>query len=708
MDGLQCTDTGKCPVGQTCDMETNTCYVTPPPAAKIEYISAGVRHTCGIDPQNGLWCWGDNTFGELGVGDADPRLTPTHVSDMASNGWNKVSAGEDATCGIGFAGDLFCWGSGDVVGTQSNTPREITDPAKWLWVSVGRRGFCAVASDNSTWCNWDGTLKMVADGTYHATRVAASAGRQCILNEDANQLYCWGVNDHGQALKGAGDPAADPVPIAGNWISIAAGPDDTCALDSQDHLWCWGDCENYQTGTAPGSQPYCAPTKVDDEAYIRVAVGDDSVCATNAAHQATCFGLNHWGQLGRATIEPWALPGEANSAADFNDMSVGATHVCATSSKAEAFCWGSNGYGQLGTDEVAFVQAPAQVGQGTTWLSVSAGLDSTCAIASDHTMWCWGTNSAGQLADGTTSPSNAPLQVGLDADWYEVSVGSSHICALKGPPMTGTIWCWGSNGAGQLGRNPADVVEREPRQVGTASDWNEIQAGNQVSCAIRDNDTLEGGVYCWGDGDEVPKSGENGTPGYLNLSASASWYARPQDMYVRNEGLSLFVVPSLPNPPQSETYYTVTVNLEQVARGESHHCGITSGQLWCWGYNASGQLGADPNGATGDNSLTSVRVGTASDWTSVDVGGHSTCGIRSGGILYCWGDARTIGTPIPTTYTSVPTPLTETWKSVSVGNHHVCAIKTDDTLWCWGDNAMGELGSGATGSGRPMRVKPGM
>ncbi|MDX6277133.1 MAG: hypothetical protein QOJ72_1261, partial [Nocardioidaceae bacterium] len=58
-----------------------------------------------------------------------------------------------------------------------------------------------------------------------------------------------------------------------------------------------------------------------------------------------------------------------------------------------------------------------------------------------------------------------------------------------------------------------------------------------------------------------------------------------------------------------------------------------NGGIYCWGYNADGELG------TGNTTTSEVpvRAGSSSSWTSVDLGYNHTCATHSSGGIYCWG-----------------------------------------------------------------------
>ncbi|MGL5857485.1 MAG: RCC1 domain-containing protein [Angustibacter sp.] len=136
-------------------------------------------------------------------------------------------------------------------------------------------------------------------------------------------------------------------------------------------------------------------------------------------------------------------------------------------------------------------------------------------------------------------------------------------------------------------------------------------------------------------------------------------------------------------------------NWQEVVTGLGHTCGIRStGSLWCWGSNSTGELG-NSNQARRDEP---TRVGNDNDWATVSAGGFHTCATRTDGSLWCWGyngwgqlgDGTTINRNRP-----VQVGSGTSWATVSTGDLHTCATRTDGSLWCWGPGGGGRLGTGA-------------
>jgi len=199
--------------------------------------------------------------------------------------------------------------------------------------------------------------------------------------------------------------------------------------------------------------------------------------------------------------------------------------------------------------------------------------------------------------------------------------------------------------------------------------WKQVSVGNYHACAIG----IDQSLWCWGSNiygqvgsDTVSRNGSESRP--LQIGAETSW--------------------------------------KSVSAGSYHSCAIkTNKTLWCWGYNANGQIGL---GYSGLPEGAPLQVGTAKTWSQVSAGGYHTCAKKTDKTLWCWGgnnygqlgDGSTVAKNKPARITKATN-----WASVSTGTFHSCAKKTDKTLWCWGLNGNGQLGDGsALDKKKPVRI----
>lgn len=154
---------------------------------------------------------------------------------------------------------------------------------------------------------------------------------------------------------------------------------------------------------------------------------------------------------------------------------------------------------------------------------------------------------------------------------------------------------------------------------------------------------------------------------------------------------------NLNNLNNGDPSITVSPQNFRVSAGTSHSCAIDgSGSLFCWGSNLLGRLG---NGSPQDQ-MSPTPVEPAGQWRSVTAGHMHTCGVQKDGSLWCWGfvNEGLLGIVTPEDSVSTPQQIGQDtdWATVQTGYAHTCGLKTDGTLWCWGNNFSGATGHGAT------------
>ena len=105
---------------------------------------------------------------------------------------------------------------------------------------------------------------------------------------------------------------------------------------------------------------------------------------------------------------------------------------------------------------------------------------------------------------------------------------------------------------------------------------------------------------------------------------------------------------------------------------------------------------------------TPARVSTH-NWATISAAGSTACGLYVDGTRLCWGDnahgqlgiGDTLDRNAPRRLLSEGT----IWSTVASFGFHSCGIRTDGSLWCWGDNFDGQLGAGHNSDrSAPVRV----
>ena len=290
------------------------------------------------------------------------------------------------------------------------------------------------------------------------------------------------------------------------------------------------------------------------------------------------------------------------------------------------------------------------------WETVSVGERHVVGIQNNGTLWSWGFNADdGALGNGTTWSTNVPTQIGSATDWKEVNAGSVHSFAIK---ENGTLWSWGSNLKGNLGSGSTALYSLVPVQIGS-SQWKMVRAGSDHSVGIKVDGTL------WGWGDNQDATVGDGT--FIDKST-----------------------PVLING--STNWKMVSCNLARnIAVKED-------GTLWAWGQNSPsfGFLPADPVGGQAYVKVPS-QIGLDTDWKYAVAGNGYFLAIKNDNTLWAWGGGAN-GKLGNGSTTSIPWPTqigTDTdWEMLEADSFSSFAIKTNGTLWAWGRNILGNLGNG--------------
>ena len=559
-----------------------------------------------------------------------------------------------------------------------------------------------------------------AAGTGEAKAIAgfrrvlsAGSASTCAISPSTSSLQCWGQKHAFDNLDTAPDfanprgllsrPAfVDPTSQSKVWREVASGATHSCAIDDARRLYCWGNNQSGQLGSAAGNKSEFPREISLGGEWLQVSSSFKHTCAIRSLdRQLFCWGNNSQGQLGRGstgnfseTPQSVALPVGVTSG--WVEVAAGEDHSCAISRAArKLYCWGSNDKRALGLNQQGNFSTPTLVSDNDRWLTLGVGSFHTCAIKIDKTLWCWGANDSLQIGVGSDTVAAAPLQVQIpgSGDFLSVSAAKYNTCVVGN---NARMWCWGRNDYGALATG-ASTTPLQPTEVSVGGELKSVAVGGQshVCAAYQDNANFaisahsEPSIACWG----LTASGQVGT-GFIGDKILPTAIQAPR------------VEPSQPNsnPPLS---FSATSS-----SAVDFTCGIEkpSGELWCWGSNAQGQLGT--------GSLVSAAVPTkvsasgleGSSWAQVTTGSIYACGVRDTGAGYCWGknDFGQLGSQVGLgQVSSVPSALTGRWKQLSAGiGSHTCGVRSTGSLLCWGANAAGQLGNGqsATINSAPVTV----
>jgi alpha-tubulin suppressor-like RCC1 family protein len=363
-------------------------------------------------------------------------------------------------------------------------------------------------------------------------------------------LWAWGLNDTGVLGQGDVIDRSSPVQIGtdSDWASISAG----------------------NVAGASGGEGSCAAVKTDGTLWT--------------------WGLNDGayngdgGQLGLGDTVNRSSPTQVGALTTWRACFMGYGVALGFKTDGTAWVWGDGEFGSMGRGSLnESNSSPIQLGSLTDWssdthLNAWGGSRNFFVLKPDGTIWAWGQNGDGELGLGNTTQINSPTQVGALTTWYRgVGAGPTQFVNKD----DGTMWVWGKGNFGQLGQGDT-ANSSSPIQLGSLTNWKYGKEASQIH-------SIAGGIWVF----IVKGDGTAWTWGYD--SANRGTGGRPDDKVRKSSPVQVGSLTTWSMPTQGYTHAMAVT---------------TSGALFTWGRNGSGQLGQS------DVIYRSspVQVGSLTDW----------------------------------------------------------------------------------------------
>jgi len=346
-------------------------------------------------------------------------------------------------------------------------------------------------------------------------------------------------------------------------------------------------------------------------------------------------------------------------------------------------------------------------------IDVAAGSEHSVAVREDGTVWAWGNNARGCLGrpGGPGSLSDTAQQVAGVADIVAVAAGYCHTYALD---RNGDMWAWGDNYWGQLGNGgPDDSIT--PVRIAALSGVAAVAAGLHHGLALLGDGT----VQAWGDNQHGQLGRDNfedaGLPGTVTELQGVTALAggREHSLALLDDGtMAAWGNGSWGEIGNGETRYPARAAQAQGVSGATvistgpfarHTLAGSPAGVLSWGDNEEGQLG---NGSQASSNRP-VQVTDLVDVVSLATGSDHSVAALGDGTAWAWGynqrdQLGNGGLGIRQTAPVQVLGISDV-RMVSAGELFSLALLGNGTVWGWGANGQGQIGDG---DAAPSRDEP--
>ncbi|MHB8961578.1 MAG: RCC1 domain-containing protein [Saccharofermentanales bacterium] len=406
-------------------------------------ISAGLYHTVLLNESGDVYAWGDNSFGQLGIGTTDNKELPAKVEGLTDV--IMVSAGAYHTLALSASGDVYAWGRntfgqiGDGTTTISLSPVRIEDIPPMMEISAGSFHSIGLAINGGVYTWGDNTLgqsgpvesEIIYDSAQNVLgsrvlkpqlmagpgiRSISAGGSHSLYLDDAGIVYAWGDNGSGQLGDGTVISRGTPMPVSGlsSVTDISAGFSYNMAVSDistgegaaavrYQNLFTWGSDSSGQLGIgekADQNRIVMAPVRVD--ANGDADEGNDRISLIDAGYYSSMMTV------------PVFIDGRRRDS---------------------LYVWGNNSYGQLGIGDMPSQNKPLKlIGVSNGWEgdsflpfeSISSGGYHTALLSVKGFAGVCGRADKGQLGNVSSIRTDAftgvSLRDAISPEWAEGSI----------------------------------------------------------------------------------------------------------------------------------------------------------------------------------------------------------------------------------------------------------------------------------------------
>ncbi|PKO19145.1 MAG: hypothetical protein CVU39_00920 [Chloroflexi bacterium HGW-Chloroflexi-10] len=735
-------------------------------------ISAGTSHSCALTSDGGVKCWGWNEGGQLGIGTLTNSSIPATVSGLGS-GVMAIASGLGHSCALNRNGEVKCWGYNEYGQLGNNSTADSLIPVSVSGlrgvsgISAANLHTCALTNSGAVYCwglNDVGELGngsttnasqpvMVSGLSSGITAISAGGFQTCSLTQNAG-VNCWGDNTYGQVGDGTNTHRSTPVTVSSlsSGVSVvSAGNMHTCALKTNGEMKCWGHNNAGQLGNGTLTD---STTPVDVGAEQAPNVPSSPSPATGASDQSVNVNLGWIGgdpNGDNVTYDVYFEAGDNTPDIRVSQAQSAASYEPGTLSASTTYYWQIIATDPGGKSTTGPVWSFSTINQAPNVPSNPSPATGASSLALDTNLSWSGGDPDGdavtydlyfEAGDNTPDVRVSTAQSGTSYDPGTLSTGTTYYWQIiatdeNGKSTASVVWNFSTlNNAPYTPSNPAPASGAADQSTSVTLGWN---GGDPDGDSVTYNVYLEAIDSTPDVTVSVSQTGTSYAPGKLSTGTTYYWQIVATDknnvsttgpIWSLTTGNQAPTQPYAPFPLENATsesadsilYWSggdpdgdsVTYNVYFEAGDSSPDVLISPDQTatsfdpgtLAYGATYYWQISTtDQNHVTTVGPIwqftTAATSSTALQPARIDFYGTRTCGINDSGGAMCWGsnsngllgDGTNNNSTVPVNVSGLTSGIT----SISIGMIHACALTESAGVMCWGQKLV--LGNGFIGVG---------
>ena len=568
-------------------------------ANSVIRVSESYTHTLLLRNDQKAYSFGDNSKGELGIGNTKNVNVPTLIKNADGSkdleNIKEVKAGKEFSMVLLQDGTTYIWGSNAnyKLTTTQETNQVLPKQNKQinaLAIEAGVENGAYIDNEGFVYAWGLGTYGTIGNKLYTTTATPTLVGREEAVLDTNNIVLHVGEkhvievsNKTFNVLEDVEDTALSKYTSGNSKIaSVDAKGEVTATKEGFTTIVVTKEGTNYSSI----AQVTVLPEGVEIEPMALTA-GSHTVIL-KADGTVWSYGINSSYELGDGTTKSSDMPIKVKfpEGTIIKQIAVGNTHNLALDSEGNVWGWGANSNNALGT-----ITARVPVKLGLTGIKkIAANNDQSMALTSDGYVYVWGLNNNGELGIRTYEKVTKPTLLPYINSVLDISLGKNHSILLT---TNGKVLTTGLNAYGQTGKKEGKSNTFE--EIELSDLIGQISAGDNHSVLV----TVKGEVYTFG----LNNKGQLGTGNNENVTAPT-----------KLKDINSIMKASAGNGQ------TLLLNANR--------------SIYSSGANEQGELGIGTN----ENKNIFAKVTAVSGFMTISTGNTYNVAIKYNGDVYGWGD----------------------------------------------------------------------